>query len=139
MYRVIYTSLESAPFSKADLDTLLEQSRRNNAAADVTGFLLYANGKFMQLLEGPPDSVRALVAKIRTDPRHCNFIPLMESETPARTFNDWSMGFRRLQPGDVAALGYADFDEMVSKANHFLLNPSNALRVMLSLSGHAQS
>jgi hypothetical protein len=55
-----------------EIESLLECSRRNNAANDITGALLFDGRAFAQVLEGPRSSVEAVYAKIVNDPRHSN-------------------------------------------------------------------
>lgn len=52
MYHLIYTSYAIEPFDEAKLIELLKKARENNRLLDITGMLLYVNGKFMQVLEG---------------------------------------------------------------------------------------
>jgi hypothetical protein len=133
MYRVIYVSSETSPFSDQDLDRLLVQSRENNGAAEITGMLLYKEGNFMQYLEGPVEAVQKLVAKIRKDPRHQGFKILMEAEVQHRQFTDWSMGFKRLGPETSAEVaGYRDFDELALTSRQFLLNPAKSLKLLVT-------
>jgi Sensors of blue-light using FAD len=56
MYELIYTSAETQAFTPADLAAMLRVARENNAAAHVTGILLYHQGSFMQVLEGEQSS-----------------------------------------------------------------------------------
>ncbi|MDB3986412.1 BLUF domain-containing protein [Pseudomonadales bacterium] len=81
-------------FSDHDLDQLLTNCRRNNAAASVTGALLYHNGYFMQLIEGQLDAINAIYDRIQADPRHEVLSVLFEDEISARFFPDWTMGYR---------------------------------------------
>ena len=55
-----YLSKAIDVFSDHDLDQLLINCRRNNAAASVTGALLYHNGYFMQLIEGPLGAITSI-------------------------------------------------------------------------------
>lgn len=63
-----YLSKAVDVFSDHDLDQLLINCRRNNAAASVTGALLYHNGYFMQLIEGQLDAINAIYDRIQADP-----------------------------------------------------------------------
>lgn len=82
---------------------ILERSRRNNEAADLTGLLLFSSGSFMQALEGPHDALQAAFERIEKDPRHHGLITLLDREVPARAFPDWSMGWQHLSPEDPLA------------------------------------
>ena len=89
-----YLSKSINVFSDHDLDQLLINCRRNNAAASVTGALLYHNGYFMQLIEGQLDAINAIYDRIQADPRHEVLSVLFEDDISARFFPDWAMGYR---------------------------------------------
>jgi hypothetical protein len=88
--------------TRGALAALLEQCRSANAAANVTGMLLYERGSFFQILEGEPSVVAALYAKIIKDPRHTHTKKIIEEPIPRRAFGEWTMGFPKI---DVAELG----------------------------------
>ncbi|MCM3780416.1 BLUF domain-containing protein [Microbacterium hydrocarbonoxydans] len=109
MLSLVYTSSASQPLRETALEQLLTQCRRNNAEADVTGMLLYRDGRFIQVLEGLADTVRELVERIRRDPRHHDMRVLLEERVPRRRFPDWTMGYRALRGGDdTVPAGYRD-------------------------------
>ena len=89
-----YLSKAIDVFSEHDLHQLLIHCRRKNAAASVTGALLYHNGYFMQLIEGQLDAINAIYDRIQADPRHEVLSVLFEDEISARFFPDWTMGYR---------------------------------------------
>lgn len=106
--QVIYISSATYPFTDDDLKALLAVARRKNEPLGLTGLLLYANGTFMQLLEGPASAVDACMAKIGRDPRHTGINMLVRTEVEEREFAEWSMGFHRVGPEDCERLpGYA--------------------------------
>jgi hypothetical protein len=90
---LVYASAATAEFTAVDLEALLRHSRTSNQADGVTGMLLYRRGRFLQLLEGPADAVRAKMTEIRRDPRHENVRVLLEEDVPARQFPEWTMGY----------------------------------------------
>lgn len=92
-HQMVYVSSASAAFSRADLDDILAVSRRNNATDDVTGMLLFHDGAFLQLLEGPAGALRARYAKIERDPRHSGCLTLLSQPAEARLFAQWRMGY----------------------------------------------
>ena len=53
--QLIYTSDAAEGLTDADLGCILATSQRNNAEMGLTGMLLYGRGRFIQVLEGPPD------------------------------------------------------------------------------------
>lgn len=99
-----YLSKAISVFTEQDLDQLLIHCRRNNAAASVTGALLYHNGYFMQLIEGQPDDISSIYERIHTDPRHDVLSILFEDEISARFFPDWTMDYRAATDMPFASL-----------------------------------
>lgn len=131
MYRIVYVSTAVKPFDRAALLELLGKSRKNNAARDVTGMLLYKDGNFIQLLEGERAAVRSLYAIIKADPRHTGTIVLLEDEAEGRLFADWSMGFRDLSDPEVNSTpGYSQYMNTPLVAESFADDPSGALALL---------
>lgn len=116
MHYLIYVSQAEAPMPHRELAKILASSRAWNEAHGVTGLLIYKlsedgrRGNFMQILEGEKVDVQAAFARITADPRHHTKIVLEEGEVAARAFPDWSMGFRNLEPGELA--GHAQFRDL---------------------------
>ncbi len=108
MLSLVYVSAASQPFSQAELDAVLEKSRHNNLRDGITGMLLYRDGDFLQVLEGPEPAVRATYARINRDRRHGGFILLDENHVEQRAFSDWALGFRRVSTADQPE-GFVDF------------------------------
>lgn len=85
-----------------DLEELLDHARRSNAAKGITGALVYAEGIFLQILEGDMVRVKDLMAKIQRDVRHEDVVILREGEVPAAIFGSWKMAFVSATPQQVA-------------------------------------
>jgi len=133
MYLLVYVSSASNLFSDEELVDLLKKARENNHRLDVTGMLLYKDGNFMQLLEGPKETVLALVAKIKLDPRHRGFMALLQQEQPGREFSDWEMGFQKLDARTALEVpGYSDFLDVPLNSEEFLQAPTKALKLLLN-------
>ena len=96
LYFLIYVSVANGDLSEHELVDLLTVSRENNTRDEITGMLLYKDGRFMQLLEGPESAVCATYARIARDLRHRDITILLEGELAERDFSDWSMGFQAL-------------------------------------------
>ena len=108
--QLIYASAQTTPFDDEALLALLEVARTNNEDLGVTGMLLYHEGSFIQVLEGPEATVEALYAKIGEDPRHHRTQVLFSCLQPERDFDGWSMGFHRIDPDhDDLPAGFSDF------------------------------
>lgn len=93
---IIYVSSARQLFTDEALETLLLKARSANAANAISGLLLYQDGNFMQLLEGPQAAVSELYAAIRQDPRHHDVVTLIEETGLPREFSAWSMAYRKL-------------------------------------------
>ena len=96
MFCLVYASTATELFPSRELLELLRQARDHNAAAGITGLLLYKKGIFMQALEGEETAVRAVYAKIGQDPRHHHVSTLLAIPTNERQFPQWSMGFKNI-------------------------------------------
>ncbi|MCA8830903.1 BLUF domain-containing protein [Hymenobacter pini] len=92
LHHLIYQSKAVTPLSSAELKRLLNQSRRHNEAADITGMLLYDGSRFLQVLEGPSEAVSAVFARIRQDCRHTEVLVLADGPVAQRQFERWQMG-----------------------------------------------
>lgn len=92
-FRVIYISSSQLLLGQAEIKALLAHSRRNNAAAGISGLMLYHDGGFFQVLEGERAAVEPLFASIREDRRHQNVIVLWQGPVERRLFSDWRMAF----------------------------------------------
>ncbi|MEG3085759.1 BLUF domain-containing protein [Sphingomonas sp. PB4P5] len=117
--QLLYVSSSNPKGAKIDVPQVVEQSRHNNALDGVTG-LLWSDGKrFLQVLEGPADSVSSTFARIKADPRHHAIVVLHERDIAAREFGGWTMAQR--VPGDSGEA----FDERMRR---LLENASETVR-----------
>lgn len=93
MLQIVYISTARRPLSEAELRSVLAVSRRNNAAAGITGLLVSGGRRFLQALEGPEEAVAAAFDRIKGDPRHFALVVLSRKNVDVREFGDWSMGY----------------------------------------------
>ena len=77
----------------AELARILVASCRHNAESGVTGALLLRDSVFVQVLEGPAQSVADTLARIEADPRHNGITMLQDGEVAERVFATWSMAY----------------------------------------------
>ncbi len=133
MFFLTYASTAVRDLSKADLNELLAQCRKNNAELDITGMLLYKGGNFMQVLEGEESTVRSLYAKISGDPRHKGEILLQQGTQEERQFPGWSMGYRDLESQEARSIpGYSEFLNTPLTGQEFSADPGRAQKLLLS-------
>jgi hypothetical protein len=111
---IVYVSSATHLFSQQELFALLEVSRRNNTARDVSGLLLHIGGNFMQALEGPDNAVDDLYHRIGADPRHNHISTILRVPVAERQFPDWAMGFREI--GELPADEQAQVSSFMTDA-----------------------
>jgi hypothetical protein len=93
--------------------------------------LLFKDGNFMQVLEGPEAAVRATHARIVSDPRHSGLITLLQGPVAARSFGGWSMAFRNLNDSAAHTIaGYDDFLNTPLTDARFTHDPTAAQRLL---------
>lgn len=129
LIHLVYASVATQTFSEQQLTDLLTQSRANNERVGLTGMLLYAEGSFFQVLEGPPAAVDSLAQKIHSDPRHTNMIVIIREPIARRSFEEWSMGFARVSASELAGMvGMNDF--FAQRTCLEAMNPGRAQKLL---------
>ena len=103
MLQLVYISTARQLLTRAELEQVLEVSRRNNGAVGITGLLVAGGRRFLQALEGPTDAVVATYQRITADPRHFGIVELSRREVEVREFGSWAMGYEA--GGDDSATG----------------------------------
>jgi hypothetical protein len=132
MYSLVYVSTAAKLYTDEDLDDILRVSRSWNRKVNITGLLLYKEGYFMQFLEGPKGEVLDLLTKIKADSRHHSMIVIFQKDQGEREFDNWSMGFDRLGPGNEPPPGFTDLWELPFNSEQFLADPTRALQLLFS-------
>lgn len=95
--QLVYISQSTRKMSSEELSEIQRVAKNNNQNIDVTGSLFYNGGWFLQVLEGPLDTLNALYKKIEKDPRHKNSRILYNEPAKFRTFTRWSMNMTNLE------------------------------------------
>ena len=92
LYNLVYCSRATPDVDEAAVQSIIATARRYNPEHGVTGMLVFGSGIFFQWLEGPRDSVLALLALLKKDPRHHTVVLLTSGEeVRERLFPDWDM------------------------------------------------
>jgi hypothetical protein len=131
----IYISSAAIRMSAADLAKLLEKSRENNKKRGITGMLLYRNGEFMQVIEGPAAKIEDLLKTLEKDKRHWGMQILHRSVIPERRFSQWQMGFRDLSGVNLKDLrleAYSPFMEWSFNDQEFQKKPDLCYHLLLN-------
>lgn len=103
LHQLCYISAKAPGFDLSEMPILLKKSRQNNEKSKLTGLLLFANGSFLQVLEGPLAAIQERFARIEDDPRHCWIVQLRSEPIAKRLFHDWTMGWHACDPSDETA------------------------------------
>ena len=74
------------------LRDILSVAREKNTARGITGYLIFDQTWFVQILEGERAVVHEAYQRIATDPRHAGVTMVETREVTQRTFGEWSMG-----------------------------------------------
>lgn len=102
LYQVIYSSRARSALSVADLTAILDDARAGNERRQVTGALIYSDGIFVQILEGPKAVVTSLMSSIAADTRHTDVKVFHQAEVDHRIFGDWTMAYLDATPGQLS-------------------------------------
>lgn len=100
----VYTSRLAPGEGAATVASILEVSRTRNRERGLSGILVFDGERFAQWLEGPPDQVLALAARLEVDPRHVEMRVLHASVRAAteRLASMWRAGYA--DPSDIDAI-----------------------------------
>ncbi|MBB4153226.1 hypothetical protein GGQ80_001114 [Sphingomonas jinjuensis] len=98
--RLVYASRAVGQDFRHDHHDILAVSRRNNGIDGVSGVLWIDADRYLQILEGPTESVASAFDRIARDPRHADVVVLDDRDGVDRQFGDWSMAGL---PGDAPA------------------------------------
>ena len=90
--QIFYMSRVADGLAERDVKAVLALSRRNNRMLDVTGSLTFTGRHFVQTLEGRPEVVESLLARITHDTRHHDMRLMLDRAVTLRSYPLWSMG-----------------------------------------------
>ncbi|HEA30732.1 MAG TPA: BLUF domain-containing protein [Leeuwenhoekiella sp.] len=93
-YSVLYISSAAPDLNHNDVQDIMEAAAANNDPLQISGFLVFDDGNFLQLLEGEEEQVNMIYDRIKKDLRHRNIIPVLEQHTGIKGFDFYHSGFR---------------------------------------------
>jgi len=131
---MVYRSRAVTPLSDFDLYELVQAAQARNEREQITGLMLYDEGRFYQWLEGPAANVAGLMRAIARDQRHTDIEILSDKPTETRQFGDWKMrlatrGARSINSGNNVVVPSLDSIESLRA------DPSGAPEWLAGLSG----
>ena len=90
--RLLYLSLARRPISAQDLMAMSCSFAARNAIVHITGVLVCAGNRFMQVIEGERNAIVVLMQRIGRDSRHGDIAVVVDESVQARLFAHWNMG-----------------------------------------------
>ena len=102
IYQAIYSSAAQEDLTDVMLAEILAVAGERNAVVGITGVLIFGEGIFLQILEGPKDAVTALLVTIGRDQRHRDMKVFYEAEETERAFGNWRMAYISPDPTELA-------------------------------------
>ncbi len=131
LLQLIYASHLCA--DESVLPSIHSHAVRNDTEHVLSGMLLYANRRFLQVIEGERKDVLHTFSYIQQDARHDQVHVLSEKEIPEKTFKHWNMGFRHLEKYDL--LAHPEFAAyLTSPFEQMKANPGTALEMLKAYS-----
>ncbi len=93
MFSLVFKSNASINLNIHSYEQLIAKSEDYNHKNNITGFLIFHKGHFLQLMEGEETKIRLLYDIIRLDSRHTDCILVSTENVHSRMFNSWSLFF----------------------------------------------
>ena len=125
LHRTVYMSTAVGVLRAEELDRIYLRSKSANSREGITGLMLFYEGVFLQVLEGPVAGVTSLMEKIRRDRRHANLVVLESGAVQARNFHQSPVHFiaaRNLSAGEKQA--FSDLrQEVAARPGALLAGP----------------
>lgn len=107
--RLVYVSRAAPRLGTAEVYAIIRRAHAGNGAAGVTGALVFLDGWFAQVLEGPSPALEACLGRIRRDPRHDRLELRIRAPTLLPAFAGQPLALRTrgcLEAGLLAAFDY---------------------------------
>lgn len=110
---VTYISDARSPLTSEKIDSILLDAQVCNAAEDVSGVLFFGGDRFFQYIEGMPDAIQRILARIHSSSSHHNIKVLSDRRVERREFKGWHMGFCLPPVGAMQELSQASWQESI--------------------------
>jgi hypothetical protein len=102
LIHAIYLSVAPPTLSEHDTVQFLTKARKVNRKNDVSGMMLYTDGRFLLLLEGETTSVDLACSTIFSDKRE--YRVLLREPIAEREFPEWTLGFETVNSVEAGRL-----------------------------------
>ena len=105
LQRLIYRSAATGTTtSLLNVATILAESQRNNDRDGLTGALAAHGDRYIQVIEGPSQTLDGLLRRLERDKRHRAIEVIDRRDIDRRRFDGWAMAHARFGPGDASTL-----------------------------------
>lgn len=121
MKSLVYMSSVVTVMTPKELGLIFDVSRERNAKNDITGVLIYSDGSFLQVLEGPVSNVDDIFKSIKADSRNKDVVLMNEEVGLKREFKAWSMCFEGSRE-----MGFNDEFISIKDLKELFENPGNS-------------
>ena len=128
-FHLVYYSKAIPELTPDDLSKILVTSRRENLKNDITGFLIYRDNFFLQLLEGTEAAVKQTLARIMDDTRHSSLTVIGVCKSDSRIVPDWNMALIDSKTLSASAQSLIDLFD-VARSNK-IFDSKEALELVL--------
>ena len=129
LVQLIYTSKKTQSMPLIDIMSMVEKAAENNAKADISGQLIFRDGRFLQLLEGPVEAVNRLYYHIIKDARHADPVLIHYGLAYSRLYEKWGMKYLNAATIPLSPRLLTELDE--SPCAPFPLNKDLALELLV--------
>jgi len=103
--RLVYQSTATGTTdSLLNLSVILAESQRNNGRDDLTGALAAHRDRYIQVIEGPSQTLDGLLRRLAKDSRHRDIQIIDRIPIAGRSFSGWTMASARIAPSQASAL-----------------------------------
>ena len=122
--RLVYESTATGTTTSiGNLAVILAESQRNNDRDGLTGALAAHRDRYIQVIEGPAQTLDALLRRLENDPRHRDVVLMGREPITTRLFGRWTMASARITPAHGAAL-----DSLIDQDD---LTAAGVIRILL--------
>ncbi len=107
--RIVYVSRAAPGTGLETVFDIIRSAHVRNAHAGLTGGLIFLDGFFAQVIEGPAGPLAAAFGRIAVDPRHTGLAPRSRERALCRLFGGQAMALRTracLDAGLLDGFGY---------------------------------
>ena len=127
------------PESRVLLDALVEDAKRFNRSAGVTGVLMFDGKRFLQYMEGPMDGLSVAYSRVLGATSHHGLVELQQGRVGQRRLPYWPMRWLSLEPQDLRHLTHCDWTRFNHRGGAQALNGTAMDRLVQLVEPHPSS